>query len=78
MKVGTTAGPVGRFLLKGRKTKHLMRAITSVRSFWQLRAALRDGKSTKDCWQVGKSVAGIQSVGPVAEIIRRFVTEARI
>ena len=71
-RVGTKAGPVGRLLLKGRKTKHLMRAIYSVRSFWQLKRALREGKSTKDCWQAGRSVDGITSVETVATIIGRF------
>ena len=71
-RVGTKAGPIGRLLLKGRKTKHLMRAIYSVRSFWQLKRALQDGKSTKDCWQAGKSVEGITAVESVATIMERF------
>jgi nitronate monooxygenase len=71
-RVGTKAGPIGRLLLKGRKTKHLMRAVYSVRSFWQLKRALQEGKSTKDCWQAGRSVDGISSVETVAEIIGRF------
>ena len=50
-----------------------MRAIYSVRSFWQLRRALREGKSTKDCWQAGKSVAGIREIEPAAEVIRKFM-----
>ena len=72
-RVGTSAGPIGRWFLRGRRTKHLMRAIYSVRSFWQLRRALREGKSTKDCWQAGKSVAGIREIEPAAEVIRKFM-----
>lgn len=74
-RVGTKAGPLGRILLKGRKTKHLMRALYSVRSFWQLKRALREGKSTKDCWQAGRSVAGISAIEPVATIIDRFAAQ---
>jgi nitronate monooxygenase len=75
-RVGTKAGPIGRLLLRGRKTKHLMRAIYSVRSFWQLKRALEEGKSTKDCWQAGKSVAGITAIEPAGAIVRRFALAA--
>jgi nitronate monooxygenase len=71
-KMGTKAGPVGRFLLSGRRTKHWMRAIYSVRSAFQLKNASMRGASSKDFWQAGKSVATIHTVEPAAAIVRRF------
>jgi len=75
-RIGTKAGPIARWLLRGRQTKHWMRTIYALRSAWQLkRASLAGGageKSSKDYWQAGKSVAGIRAVEPAGEIVRRF------
>ncbi len=71
-RIGGKAGPVGRLLLKGRRTKHLMRAWYSVRSFWKLKEAASRGSSTRDAWQAGKSVAEIHEVLPAAEVVRRL------
>lgn len=68
-RIGTKAGPLGRLLLKRRTTKHWMRAWYSVRSFWQLKEAVKKGSSTRDAWQAGKSVGEIDSVLPVAEVM---------
>src|SRR5258705_68951 len=62
-RIGTKAGPIARWLLRGRKTKHWMRTIYALRSAWQLkRASLAGGageKTSKDYWQAGQRVAGI-------------------
>ena len=71
-RVGTKAGPIGRLLLRGRRTKHWMRAIYSVRSVWKLKKGLSRSGSSGDYWQAGKSVAGIRSIEPAGEIVRRF------
>ena len=43
-RIGTKAGPIARWLLRGRKTKHWMRMIYALRSAWQLkRASLKGG-----------------------------------
>jgi nitronate monooxygenase len=80
-RIGTKAGPIARWLLRGRKTKHWMRTIYALRSAWQLkRASLAGGageKTSKDYWQAGKSVAGIHAVEPAGEIVRRFAAAAR-
>ena len=80
-KIGTRAGPIARWLLRGRKTKHLMRTIYALRSAWQLkRASLAGGAgeaSSKDYWQAGKSVEGIEKIEPAGEIVRRFAAAAR-
>ena len=75
-KMGTKAGPIGRWMLKGRRTKHWMRAIYSLRSAVQLKKASMKGASSKDFWQAGKSVATIRSVEPAAAIVKRFAAAA--
>jgi nitronate monooxygenase len=75
-RIGTKAGPIGRLLLRGRKTKHLMRALYSLKSAWTLKEASLKGGSTSDCWQAGKSVAGIARVEPAGEIVRRCAAAA--
>ena len=80
-RIGTKAGPLARRLLRGRKTKHWMRMFYALRSAWQLkRASLAGGASeptSKDYWQAGKSVAGIDAVEPAGVIVRRFAAAAR-
>ena len=76
-KLGLRAGPLARWMLRGRRTKHWMRTIYAVKSFWQLRRSLRATSAGGDYWQAGKSVSGIRSVEPVAPIIRRFSEAAR-
>jgi nitronate monooxygenase len=71
-KTGTKAGPIGRWMLQGHRTKHWMRAIYSIRSAVQLKNASTKGASSKDFWQAGKSVATIRSVEPAAAIVKRF------
>jgi nitronate monooxygenase len=71
-RVGTRAGPIARRMLRGRRTKHWMRQIYAVRSALQLRKASLDPKGSRDFWQAGRSVAGIDSVQPVAEVLAGF------
>lgn len=70
-RIGTRAGPLGRLLLKGRHTKHWVRAFYSLRSAWRLKRGLMQPATSKDVWQAGKSVADVASVEPAAEIVRR-------
>lgn len=71
-KLGTKAGPLGRWMLQGRKTKHWMRMIYSLQSLWRLKRSSVRSFSYKDYLQAGKSVAGIEEILPVAEVVRRF------
>lgn len=71
-KIGTKVGPIARFLLQHRWTKHWMRMwynIIAVRNF--KRISLHGG-SSKDYWQAGKSVHGIHAIESAAEIVKRF------
>jgi len=56
-RIGTKAGPIGRLMLRGRKTKHWMRMIYSLQSVWKLKRSGTGSFSYKDYLQAGKSVA---------------------
>jgi nitronate monooxygenase len=71
-KTGTKAGPVARWMLRGRKTKHWMRMIYSLQSVWKLKRSSARAFSYRDYLQAGKSVAGVEKVEPAGEIVRRF------
>lgn len=76
-KMGLKAGPIARWMLRGRKRKHLMRTIYALKSLWQLKRASLDDTGSKDYWQAGKSVAGVEAVEPAGDIVRRFAEAAR-
>jgi nitronate monooxygenase len=76
-RMGLTAGPIARRLLRGRRTKHWMRTIYALRSLWQLKRASLDERGERDYWQAGKSVAGVRAIEPVAVIMRRFAAALR-
>lgn len=76
-RLGTKAGPIARFMLRGRRTKHWMRTIYALRSLWALKRGLRRDSPERDFWQAGKSVAGIDRIEPAGEIVRRFAAAWR-
>ncbi len=81
-RIGLTAGPIARWMLRQRRTKHFMRNIYALRSLWQLKRGLMrepDGRPGsrgdplgRSYWQAGKSVATIDRVEPAGDIVRRF------
>ncbi|HEX6199699.1 MAG TPA: nitronate monooxygenase [Thermoanaerobaculia bacterium] len=71
-RMGTKAGPLARRLLRGRRTKHLMRTVYALRALRQLKRASLDETGERDYWQAGKSVAGIDAIEPAGEIVRRL------
>ena len=73
-RIGTRAGPVAKWMLGGRKTKHWMRTIYSLQSIWKLKQASLQGGGHKDYYQAGKSVAGIGEILPVANIMEDFAS----
>jgi len=75
-RMGLKAGPLARWMLRGRKTKHWMRTFYALKSIWQLKRASLDESGDKDYWQAGKSVATIDSIVPAGEIVRRFAAAA--
>jgi nitronate monooxygenase len=76
-RVGTKAGPIARWLLRHRRTKHLMRTLYALNSAWRFKRSHLSGLSSRDYWQAGKSVGGITSIEPAAEIARRFAAAGR-
>ena len=71
-RTGTKAGPLARWMLRGRKTKHWMRTFYALRSLWQLKRASLDETGSHDYWQAGKSVDGISEMLSAGEIVRLF------
>ena len=71
-RVGTRAGPLARWLLRHRRTKHWMRTVYALRSAWSLKRGALEGTSSKDYWQAGKSVDGVDAIEPAGEVVRRF------
>lgn len=75
-RMGLEAGPMARWMLRGRKTKRLMRIIYALKSGWQIKRASLDESGRRDFWQAGRSVAGIRAVEPATDIVRRFAAAA--
>jgi nitronate monooxygenase len=71
-KIGTTVNSFTRFLLQNRMTKHWMRMWWALKAFRQFKRISKEGGSSKDYWQAGKSVAHIKDIVPVATIIEKF------
>ena len=76
-RIGTRAGWLAKRLLRGRRTKHVMRTAYALRSLWQLKRSLSRGDETADYWQAGKSVATIEAELPAGEVVRSFADAAR-
>jgi nitronate monooxygenase len=71
-RLGTTAGPFARWMLRGRKRKHWMRTWYALNSVRRLKKSMSSEDAGTDYWQAGKSVAGIHEIRPAAEIVRSF------
>ena len=69
-RMGLSAGPLAKWLLRHNRTKHWMRLAYSVKSFWQLKRSLRDEE--RELWQAGKSVAGISEIESAGDVVRRY------
>lgn len=77
-KVGLKVGPISKLLFKNRKTRHWIRFFYNLRAVASMKRTALKGVSTKDYYQAGKSVHGIERVETVQSIIQRFVSEARV
>lgn len=76
-KIGTKAGPIARWMLRGHRTKHWMRMLYSLQSLWKLKRSSLRRFSSKDFLQAGKSVSGVDAIEPTGDIIRRYAEAAR-
>jgi len=71
-RLGLKAGWLARQLLKGRRTKHWMRAFYAIVSGLKLKKANLRGSGYKDFFQAGKSVEMIDDVASVADIMNEL------
>jgi nitronate monooxygenase len=71
-KVGTRAGWLARHMLRGRRSKHLIRTLYSLQSIWKLKQAALRGSDYERFWQAGQSVGDIHEVQSVGAIVADF------
>ena len=71
-RLGLKVGPLGRWMLKGRKTKHWMRMVYSLQALWSLKRSSVRSFSYRDYLQAGKSVEGIEAIEPTGVVVERF------
>lgn len=72
--VGLKVDPLSKALFKFRSTKHWVRMLYNLRALWSMKRSALKGLSTKDYWQAGKSVHGIEKIEAADTIVRRFVS----
>lgn len=71
-KMGVHAGPLAKWLLRGRRSKHWMRMFYSLQSIWKLKRASLQGMNYRDIFQAGKSVQGIHTIVSAGEIVAEY------
>ena len=76
-KAGTKVGPLAHWLLKGKTTKKWMRMFYYVWSSGKMKNASLKGGGYEDYFVAGKSVAGVNSIQSVSEIIRQLTLPGR-
>jgi nitronate monooxygenase len=70
--LGTEPGWFMSMLLRGRKTKHYARMYYTLTSLTKLKRSLQKASSSRDYYQAGKSVAGIDKIESAGDVIRHF------
>lgn len=73
-RVGLKVGPLSRALFKNRRTRHWIRLYYNLRSLVSMKRSSLRGVSTKDYYQAGQGVDGIEHIESVKDIIARFIT----
>jgi nitronate monooxygenase len=71
-RLGTRSGPLARWMLRHRRMKYWMRSLYAITSLRRLKKSSLTAAGAREYWQAGKSVAGIDSVKPVADLVRDF------
>jgi len=71
-RLGTRSGPIARWMLRHRRMKYWMRSIYALTSMRRLKKSSLTSAGANEYWQAGKSVAGIDSVKPVVELVQEF------
>lgn len=70
---GLKATGVLGWMLRSPRFKHLARLYLTMKSIIGLRKAINSEHQESTYWQAGRSVAGVQAVLPVREIVRRLM-----
>ena len=71
-RLGTRSNPIARYMLRHRKMKYWMRSLYHLTSLRRLKKTSLSASGANDYWQAGKSVVGIRSIEPAAQIVREF------
>ncbi len=71
-RMGLKANKFEQWMLRGQKTKYLIRTLYMLRSIWALKRAVLDKSGKLGYWQAGKSVQGIDKIESVEDIIKGF------
>ena len=71
-RLGTRSGPLARWMLRHRRTKHWMRTIYALQSLRKLKKSLHADVGAEDYWQAGKSVSQIHAIEPAGDVVRQF------
>ena len=66
-----------RWMLRGGRTKHLMRTVFALKSLWLMKRDAYDPRADRDLGQAGRSVAAIHSIEPAGAVVRRCAEAVR-
>jgi nitronate monooxygenase len=77
-RLGTHAGPIAKWMLRGNRSKHWMRTIYSLQSIWKLKRASLRASGYKDYYQAGKSVEDIHQIRPAGDLVAEFAQAIRV
>jgi len=73
-KLGLKATGLEKFLLKNSKTKHWLRLFYSLKSLHSFKKSNLKGTRYKNFFQAGKSVAGVQKIQSVQELMQELTS----
>lgn len=76
-QTGLASGPIERWMLRGRKRKYLMRMVLLLRALRQLKQSVHTD-NPREYLQAGKSVAGIETIQSVQDIVHAFAAAASV
>jgi nitronate monooxygenase len=68
-RLGLKAGAIAKRMLRGRRSKHLVRTLYALKSAWTLKRTALDERGSTEYWQAGRSVARIHSIVPAANVV---------
>ena len=72
-QMGTKAGPITKFFLKNKKTKHWQRMFYTLLSVLRLKKSLKNEKG--EFWQAGKSVEGINKIDSASNVVSELTVK---